>query len=39
MQVIDRLVTGIRGCAVASGAVAVLEILTTLGKVSRIAKC
>jgi hypothetical protein len=30
--VIDKLVTGIRGCAVASGAVAMLEILTTVGK-------
>lgn len=37
MQVIDKLVTGIRGCAVASGAVAMLEILTTLGKASPVA--
>jgi hypothetical protein len=36
LQVIDKLVTGIRGCAVASGAVAMLEILTTVGKVGLI---
>lgn len=38
MQVIEKLVTGIRGCAVASGAVAMLEILTTLGKASPCSK-
>lgn len=27
------MITGIRGCAVASGAVAVVEVLTTVGKV------
>lgn len=32
LRVIASMVTGIRGCAVASGAVAVVEVLTTIGK-------
>lgn len=32
LQVIETMTQGIRGCAVASGAVAVVEVLTTIGK-------
>lgn len=36
MQVIEKMVEGIRGCATASGAVAVMEVLTTVGKVPQL---
>lgn len=32
LQVIKSMISGIRGCAVASGAIAVVEVLTTVGK-------
>jgi len=32
LKVIEKMVSGIRGCAVASGGVAVVEVLTTVGK-------